>query len=278
MRRCLIVTVASFFTFPTLCRAQVSGNVGYSQNGGKARALQNERNKRVLTKEEMPPTGTSTFVEANVLLNVRADEFVAVFGVLQEGETIAECSRKVDAAIKQFTDEVKTIGIGDGACFVDFIAQNKIYGYEVAGDIAREKLVGFELKKNVSIHYKDTALLEKIVLGRVSLANLRSDQGRLHRLEQGCNSGQAHGRGGPDHQAQGEPIRKAARYQTATTSTDLCGKSPPSIIRPGMYDSYMAFESEHVGVPVSRPGMMTRPPARAARSSSTASTPTVSTS
>ena len=49
-------------------------------------------------------------------------------------------------------------------CFVDFMAQNKIYGFEVAGDIAREKLVGFELKKNVSIHYKDKTLLDKIVV------------------------------------------------------------------------------------------------------------------
>ena len=39
--------------------------------------------------------------------------------------------------------------------FVDFVAQNRIYGFEVQGDIAREKPVGFELKKNVSIHYKD---------------------------------------------------------------------------------------------------------------------------
>ena len=30
---------------------------------------------------------------------------------------------------------------------VDFIAQNKIYGFDVTGNIAKEKLVGFDLKK-----------------------------------------------------------------------------------------------------------------------------------
>ena len=36
----------------------------------------------MLTKEEMPPTATSTFVEASVLMNVPADEYVAVFGIV----------------------------------------------------------------------------------------------------------------------------------------------------------------------------------------------------
>ena len=95
----LTLTLTALVAFPTLCRAQVGGNIGYSQNGGKSHAVQNERSKRVLTKEEIPPTGTSTFVEANVLMNVRADEYVAVLGILHEGETIAECGRKMDCLL-----------------------------------------------------------------------------------------------------------------------------------------------------------------------------------
>jgi hypothetical protein len=38
--------------------AQVGGNVGYGQAGGRARAEQNERAKRQLTREEMPTTDT----------------------------------------------------------------------------------------------------------------------------------------------------------------------------------------------------------------------------
>ena len=149
---------------PNFCSGQVSGNIGFSQAGGKAKAEQSERAKRVLTKEELPPTDGSTFVEANVLMNVKADEYVAVFGVMQDGPTVAECNQKMDATLKQFTGELKSLGIGDSDLFVDFITQNKIYGFEVTGDVAREKLVGFELKKNVSIHYKDPSMLEKINL------------------------------------------------------------------------------------------------------------------
>jgi hypothetical protein len=142
------------------CWGQVAGNVNYAQPGGKARAEQIERNKRVLAKEELPPTGTSTFVDANVLMNVKADEYVAIFSITQEGATVADCGQKMDAAIKVFSDELKPLGIGPDDIFVDLVVQNKVYGYEVAGEIAREKLTGFELKKNVAIHYRNRQLLD----------------------------------------------------------------------------------------------------------------------
>jgi uncharacterized protein YggE len=143
---------------------QVGGNVGYSQTGGRAGAQQAERAKRLMTAQEAPPSATSMFVEANVLMNVKADEYVAVFGISEEGESVADCGRKVAATVKGFSDDLKDLGLGGDRVFVDFVAQNKIYGFEIAGDLAREKLVGFELKKNVSIHYRDRDLLDKIVV------------------------------------------------------------------------------------------------------------------
>lgn len=148
---------------PGLCRGQVSGNIGYSESGGKAQAEQSEREKRVLTEHELPPTRDSMFVEANVLMNVLADEYVAVFAVAQEGATVAECSQKMDAVIKAFSAALDGLGIAEEDRYVDFIAQNKIYGFQIVEDIAREKLSGFELKKNVSIHYRDPALLDALV-------------------------------------------------------------------------------------------------------------------
>ncbi len=143
---------------------QVGGNVGFAQGGGMTSVQQVERAKRVLTAQELPPSGTSMFVEANVLMNVKADEYVAVFGISEEGESVAESGRKMAATVKAFSDDLKALGLGGDDVFVDFIAQSKIYGFEVAGNLAREKLVGFELKKNVSIHYRDRDLLDKIVV------------------------------------------------------------------------------------------------------------------
>ncbi|MGC8644234.1 MAG: SIMPL domain-containing protein, partial [Isosphaeraceae bacterium] len=183
----MIGIISCILASPTLCQAQVGGNVSYAQGGGRNRAEQEERSKRVLSKEEMPPTASSMFVEANVLMNVRADRHVAVFGIVREGETLADCGRKMDGTIKQFTDELKRLGIGRDDLFVDFIAQNRTYGYDVAGNIAREKLVGFELKKNVSIHYRDRTLLDKLVITAsqsrihdlIKVDDLVSDTGRI---------------------------------------------------------------------------------------------------
>ncbi len=257
MRTFLIAMLAIPFLTPTLCCAQVGGNVGFAQNGGKGRAVQNERSKRVLTREELPPSATSTFVEANVLMNVRADEYVAVFGVLQEAETVAECNRKMDATIKQFNDELKTLGIGDDARFVDFIAQNKIYGYEVTGEIAREKLVGFELKKNVSIHYKDTTLLDKLVLAAshsqifdlIKVDYIVSD---LDRIEDRLIE-----------EASRIIKRKASRFEKLL---DIKLQPPAQVLAEksaiyyptGMYDSFTAFESEPVRIPANRDRMTTQ--------------------
>ena len=164
MKPTLIVCLLILLVGPGLCRGQVSGNIAYSQTGGKASAEQRERAMRVLTKDELPPTSTSMFVEANVLMNVKADDYVAIFGITHEGETLAECSKKMEATVKAFATELKSSGVGGDDVCVDFITQNRIYGFEVKGDILQEKLVGFELKKNVSIHYKEPSQLEKLTL------------------------------------------------------------------------------------------------------------------
>jgi uncharacterized protein YggE len=142
-------------------RGQVGGNLVHS-DGSKARA-QHNKEKYAHFEQEKPPTGNSMFVHADVLMNLQADEYVAVFGIAQEAETVAECITKLDAVVKEFTDALKPLKIGKEDIYVDFVTQTKIYGFDVANDIAREKLVGFELKKTIAVHYKDKTLLDKLV-------------------------------------------------------------------------------------------------------------------
>lgn len=157
--------------------AQVGGNVGYGQAagnghpGGRSRAEQRERATRPMTREEMPPSDTSMFLDASVLMNVKADEFVATFGVAEEAETVEGCQAKMGATIAAFTASLKTLGVGPEAIFVDFTAQTKVYAYKVDGSIAREELAGFELKKTVSVRYRDKAMIDRLALA-ASKANI----------------------------------------------------------------------------------------------------------
>jgi uncharacterized protein YggE len=144
--------------------AQVGGNVGYGQMNGRARAEQIERAKRQMTREEMPPTESTMFVDASVLMNVKADEFVATFGVTETADTVEACQKQMDATIAAFTVELKQLGIAPEASFVDLTAQTKIYAYKVEGSLAREQLSGFELKKTVAIRYRDRALIDRLLL------------------------------------------------------------------------------------------------------------------
>jgi uncharacterized protein YggE len=143
--------------------AQVGGNVGYGQASGRARAEQNERAKRQVAKDEMPPSDTAIFVDANVLINVKADEFVATFGVVAEGETVEMCQNKMDKTIAAFSESVKRLGVSPESIVVDLTAQTKIYKYHVEGNLAREELGGFELKKTVAIRYRDMKLLDRLL-------------------------------------------------------------------------------------------------------------------
>ena len=115
-----------------------------------------------------PPKGMLPFSTdwfTTWLPNIHSSLFFSAYQfMVQEGETVAECGRKMDATVQGCSDELKRLGIGDDDLYVDFVAQNKIYGFELSGDVAREKHAGFELKKNISIRYQDPSLLDKITL------------------------------------------------------------------------------------------------------------------
>jgi uncharacterized protein YggE len=225
------------------CFAQISGNIAYSQPYGKSRPEQNERDKRLLSPSEMPPGSHSMFIEASVLMNVPADEYVAVFAVSQEGDTPAECNQKMDAVLKKFTDALKPLGIGANDLFADFIAQEKIYQYRVQDNVAKEELAGFELKKNVSIHYRDKPLLDQLVIAAsggkifdlIKVDYIVKDPGPIQsRLME---------------EAASVIKRKAAAYDKlfgiVLSSPPQVYANKPSVYYPSeMYETYTASESE----------------------------------
>jgi uncharacterized protein YggE len=111
----------------------------------------------------MPPTETSMFVDASVLMNVKADEFVATFGITEEGQTVEACQAKMNATIATFGESLRALGLGPQAVFVDFTAQTKVFDYKIEGNLAREHLAGFELKKTVAVRFRDKALIDALV-------------------------------------------------------------------------------------------------------------------
>ncbi len=244
MKRTLILFLLTI-TGAAAVFAQASGNIGYAQGGGNARAEQNEKSKRVPVQGEAPPSATTMFVEASVLMNVKADEFVAVFGVAQECATVPECNQKMDATIEGFYGDLKQLGIGRDDLYVDFAAQNKIYAYQVTSNIAKENLVGFELKKNIAIHYQDKTLLDKLII-----AASKSKIFDLIKVDYIVKDTS------PIHNRLMDEAAKIIRQKVSRDEKLLDIKllapaqiyaEKPSIYYPTeMYDSYSAYESEEI--------------------------------
>ncbi len=154
---CLLVSIVLIPQFAL--RAQVAGNIVY----GTPKAPSTAAATGDLSITEPKGSVPVSFVEANVLLNLKADAYQAVFAVAQEGPTLPEGNEKLTAQTREFTAALEALGVKRADIFVDFISQNRIYDFNVQDNVAREQLSGFEVKKNVIVRYQDAALLDKML-------------------------------------------------------------------------------------------------------------------
>lgn len=103
------------------------------------------------------------YIDAKVLTSLETKEYVAVFGLSQEADKVADANRKLQEQIRGFLQTVASLGVRPEDTYVDFVTQNRVYDYSVKSSAAREKLSGFQIKENLMIRYKDHTLLDKIV-------------------------------------------------------------------------------------------------------------------
>jgi uncharacterized protein YggE len=160
MKKAFPVFFLLFFV-NSICFAQESGNQIYGYTQTKRSPMLGEGN--------LMAGGNGNFqIEASVLLNLRPDSFVAVFGVAQEAKNAEESNSKVNAQIEDFLKRLNALAITKNDVYIDFITQNKIYDFQIKGDVAEQYLEGFETKKTVAVKYKSRDSLEKILAAATS--------------------------------------------------------------------------------------------------------------
>src|SRR5436190_9593277 len=106
---------------------------------------------------------TYQFLDAKILTSVETKEYVAVFGLAQEGDTVQAASKKLHDQVANFQRGLSALGIRSEDTFVDFITQNRVYDYVVRGSTARERVSGFQIKENFAIRFKEHRLLDQII-------------------------------------------------------------------------------------------------------------------
>lgn len=156
MRKSLCLIIISL-SCSTILLAQEAGNRAYGTQKRRPQASTGQLTANADAASRI------YFVEANVLMNVKADAYNAVFAVVQNGTTAAESNAKINTIIAGFTRDLAVLNVKPSDIYVDFITQNKVYDYTTAGTVITEKLSGFETKKNVVVRYQDRELLEKIL-------------------------------------------------------------------------------------------------------------------
>ncbi|WP_338812032.1 SIMPL domain-containing protein [Bernardetia sp. Wsw4-3y2] len=106
-------------------------------------------------------------LEATVLMNVTADEYVAMFHIEQKGKELKDVQENMDKRIANFQKGLIELGIKENEMIIDFLSLVPEYEYDVEKKFFsrtyNEVPVGFELKKNVHVRFKDNKILDKII-------------------------------------------------------------------------------------------------------------------
>lgn len=111
---------------------------------------------------------TSFVLEAKVMMNVLADEYVIILGTMQIGETVESCHELINKRISAFTTALAGLGIKKEDIYIDFISQFPIFEVEIEKKLFstsyNEIPKGFEVKKNIHLRYKDPKIVEKLLI------------------------------------------------------------------------------------------------------------------
>lgn len=107
---------------------------------------------------------TSFVIQANVLINVIADSYVATFGVSESSTTLKDANTKIDKRIQDFISALTKMGISQSDIYIDMTTQTQISDYKVNGNYAEQYISGFEQKKNVIVKFKNIKDLDKMVV------------------------------------------------------------------------------------------------------------------
>lgn len=109
-----------------------------------------------------------TVFSAKVLTNVQADEYVAIFSLIQNGTTLASCGNLMQERIDRFFNALKPLGVEEKDFYVDFISQVPTFEMEIQKKLFSQKSVevptGFELRKNIHVRFKKSGYLDKIMV------------------------------------------------------------------------------------------------------------------
>jgi len=158
----IFAILASFLFIPS-AMGQEKGNSTYKMGnaGYQSPPLFPESNIQISS-----PTGSPVTIIIKGLANIKADSYVAVFSVMQNGKTAEETNNLLDGRINEVNTALKDKpGI---EMYVDMVSFVPMYEYQRDKKIFSRRTyneipAGFELRKNIHVKYKDPSALNSII-------------------------------------------------------------------------------------------------------------------
>lgn len=129
------------------------GNTLFGQISGNSVIDQNYTNLRQPVTTKIYLTDSTFVIQANVLANIIADSYVAVFGVSESAKSLADANTNIDKRIQAFISALTKSGIAKDDIFVDMTTQTQLADYKITGNYAEQFISGFEQKKNVIVNF-----------------------------------------------------------------------------------------------------------------------------
>ncbi len=156
MKNCKLLTLFLLIMLSHNLSAQVSGNINY-QNPTRY----SDHNINV-------PLSNNADIVISVkgLANIKADHYVAIFNVSQVGKTTLEVNELLNKRIHTVLNQISNQS--DVETYVDMVSFVPVYAFEVEKKVFSKNTYneipeGFELKKNLHVHYKDPEFLNTLI-------------------------------------------------------------------------------------------------------------------
>lgn len=161
-----ILFAACLLLYSTISFSQAAGNAIYSNQNNNYQGVAPTYTNGVDLNLQHANSNFSSLLEANIMINVKATAYVAIFSLSQHGNSIEEVERLMQARIEVFKQKVANEG-GAWKIFVDPVALVPTYEIEVTekkfSKTLNEQPSGFEIKKNIHITFGDHDHINRLI-------------------------------------------------------------------------------------------------------------------
>lgn len=155
------VVLFHFLIISIFSIAQNAGNVLYNQSNRWASA------QHIVQQKAYVNNMNEFNLDINCMHNTKADSYLAIFHITQIGENARQADSLINNRITQFKKSLTKRGILDSKIVIDMLTMIPLYEMEVTkkrfSKTYNEVPAGFEIQKNIHIHFDDESILDGII-------------------------------------------------------------------------------------------------------------------